>query len=146
MREAIDVALCTRLERMASEVGLRRVGVDAIHLPSWGTYLEVGGDAFLRRVYSPAELTQAEGEPERLASRFAGKEAVLKVLGSGISGVGLGAVEVLSEENGRPLVKLGDAAAAIAEREALHNFELSLCHEQDYALAVACATQRKVPQ
>jgi len=146
MRDAVDVGLCERLEAMASELGLQRVGVDAIHLPSWGSYLEVGGEAFLRRVYSPAELAQAEGEPERLASRFAGKEAVLKVLGSGISRVGLGAVEVLCEESGRPQVKLGGAALTIAEREALENFELSLCHEQDYALAVACAVKREAHQ
>ena len=108
--------------------------------------LEVGGEAFLRRVYSQAELAQAEGEPERLASRFAGKEAVLKVLGSGISRVGLGAVEILCEESGRPWVKLGGAAMAVAEREGLENFEVSLCHEQDYALAVACATQLEARQ
>lgn len=146
MREADDLALCERLEAMASDLGLRRVGVDAIHLPSWGTYLEVGGEAFLRRVYSQAELAQAEGEPERLASRFAGKEAVLKVLGSGISRVGLGAVEILCEESGRPWVKLGGAAMAVAEREGLENFEVSLCHEQDYALAVACATRLEARQ
>jgi holo-[acyl-carrier protein] synthase len=131
---------------MASEAAAQRVGVDAVHLPSWGRYLEVGGEAFLRRVYTPLELAQAEGDAERLASRFAGKEAVLKVLGTGIDSVGMGSVEVICEGSGRPRVCLHAAAAGVAETLSLSAFELSLCHEQDYALAVATAQERSEAQ
>ncbi|MCW2981394.1 MAG: holo-acyl-carrier-protein synthase [Solirubrobacterales bacterium] len=128
-----------RLTVMADEVGVQRIGVDAVYLPNWSRYLEVGGDRFLRRVYSPRELDQAEGEPERLASRFAGKEAVLKVLGTGIEGIGLSAVEIACEESGRPRVLLRDGAVEAAKTLTLCAFEISLCHEQEYALAVATA-------
>ncbi len=135
-----------RLAAMAAEMAARRVGVDAVHLPSWDRYLDVGGDAFLHRVYTPLELAQAEGEAERLASRFAGKEAVLKVLGTGIANVGMNSVEIVCEDSGRPRVRLHAAAAGIAETLSLSAFELSLCHEQDYALAVATALERRSEQ
>jgi holo-[acyl-carrier protein] synthase len=141
MPELRDPDLCRRLEAMTSELTKQRLGVDAIHLPSWERYLEVGGEAFLRRVYTRAELDHCEHVTERLASRFAAKEAVLKVLGTGISGVGLRAVEVVNEPSGRPAVRLHGRARGIAETLSLSEFELSLCHEQDYALAVATARQ-----
>lgn len=95
----------------------------------------------MKRVYSDAELAACGGDAERLAARFAGKEAVLKVLGTGIEGVGLGAVEVLNESGGRPTVSLSGGAAEVADRLSLSAFELSLSHEQDYALAIATARQ-----
>jgi holo-[acyl-carrier protein] synthase len=141
MPELRNPDLCRRLETMASELTKQRLGVDAIHLPSWERYLEVGGEAFLHRVYTDAELDHCERVPERLAVRFAAKEAVLKVLGTGISGVGLRAVEVVNEASGRPVIRLRGGARGIADTLSLSEFEISLCHEQDYALAVATARQ-----
>jgi holo-[acyl-carrier protein] synthase len=134
-------AIGRRLEAMAEALTSQRVGLDAVHLPSWGRYLEVGGEAFLHRVYTDAELGDTEGDPERLAGRFAAKEAVLKVLGTGISTIGLCAVEVLGEVSGRPRVNLGPSAGGIAETLSLSAFEVSICHEGDYALAIATARQ-----
>jgi holo-[acyl-carrier protein] synthase len=139
--ELRNEALGGALESMITSLIRQRVGVDAIHLPSWTRCLEVGGQPFLRRVYSDAELDACGGDAERLAARFAGKEAVLKVLGTGIEGVGLGAVEVLNETGGRPTVSLSGGAAEVADRLSLSAFELSLSHEQDYALAIATARQ-----
>ena len=138
--------MAQRLKSMAAGVGAQRIGVDAIYLPDWGRYLEVGGERFLQRVYTALELEQAEGEPERLASRFAGKEAVLKVLGTGIDGVGMSAVEIACEDSGRPQVRLHQAAREIAKTLTLSVFEVSLCHEQDYALAVATALEERSEQ
>ncbi len=131
---------------MAVDLGAQRVGVDAIYLPSWERYLEVGGERFLHRVYTALELEQAEGDPERLAGRFAGKEAVLKVLGTGIEAVGMDAVEIACEDSGRPRVRLREPAAGIAQTLTLGAFEVSLCHEQDYALAVATALEGRSEQ
>lgn len=132
-------AIRGRLGSMAAELVNEPVGIDAVHLPSWGRYLEVGGEGFLHRVYSEAELNDTDRDPERLAGRFAAKEALLKVLGTGISGIGLGAVEVLAEASGRPRVVLGTSASRIAQASCLSAFEVSICHEGDYALAIAIA-------
>jgi len=141
MSELRSAPLSQALKAMSESVTKQRVGIDAVHIPSWMRYLEIGGDSFLHRVYVDAEHASSGGHPERLAARFAAKEAVLKVLGCGISGVGLGAVEIANEEGGRPFVRLHGGAAGLAETLVLSEFELSICHEQDYALAIATARQ-----
>lgn len=91
----------------------------------------------MARTYQPAEIEFCAGRPDRLSSRLAGKEAVLKVLGTGIRGIALRDVEIASEPTGRPTVVLHGPASSRAAGLGLINMEVSLCHEQDFALAVA---------
>ena len=103
--------LAARLDPLAHAVhGPARVGVDAVHIPTWERHLRLGGDALLRRTYARAEIEFCASRPDRLSSRLAGKEAVLKALGTGIRGVGLVDVEIVSEPAGRPTVVLHGAA------------------------------------
>jgi holo-[acyl-carrier protein] synthase len=113
------------------------VGVDAVQIATWTRHLRLGGNLLLRRTYTPAEIAYCAGRVERLASRLAGKEAVLKALGTGIRGVGLRDIEIVTTPVGRPTVVLHDRAAAAANRAGIERVEVSLCHEEDYALAVA---------
>jgi holo-[acyl-carrier protein] synthase len=48
-------------------------------------------------------------------------------------------VEVVNEEGGRPYVKLAGAVAAFAERQGVHQLEVSLSHTSGLALAQALA-------
>src|SRR5436305_13893925 len=129
MIELRSPSLSSQLEEMLMPLTKQRIGVDAVHLPSWARYLEVGGPPFLRRVYTDAELVYSDGDRDRLASRFAAKEAVLKVLGTGISGIGLSAVEIITEGTGRPRVRLRGRASGLADALSMTDFEVSLCHE-----------------
>ncbi len=90
------------------------------------------------RVFTAAEreYAAARARPGRhLAARFAAKEAVVKALG--MSGFGLGEIEVLAGEP--PTVRLsGRAAAAAAGRR----IAISLTHSRDNAAAVAIAEPR----
>src|SRR5690348_12600771 len=81
-----------------------RVGVDAVHIPTWERHLILGGDRLLQRTYTVGELAFCRGRVERLSSRLAAKEAVLKVLGTGIRGVSFTDVEIVSQPSGRPTV------------------------------------------
>jgi holo-[acyl-carrier protein] synthase len=138
-----SVALAARLEPLARSVlAPARVGVDAVHIPTWQRHAELGGAALLHRVYTDAEIEFCAGRPERLCSRLAGKEAVLKALGTGIRGIGLADVEILSEPTGRPTVVLHGPARERAAEIALERIELSLCHEGEFALAVAAGIGR----
>jgi holo-[acyl-carrier protein] synthase len=141
MPELRNAGISERLRAMVEDLTAQRVGVDAVHIPSWERYLEVGGEGLTRRVYTAAELQFCAGDPGRLAARFAGKEAVLKVLGTGVNGIGMREVEIVSQESGRPVVALHGRAAGIARTLSLNCFELSLCHEEGYALAVATAAE-----
>ena len=62
-----------------------RVGIDLVQVSRIAESLEKFGDRFLRRVYTDDEIAYATSVPsqasERLAARFAAKEATIKALG-----------------------------------------------------------------
>jgi len=96
------------------------------------------GDRYLERVYTPAEqATYRTGGAASLAARFAGKEAVLKVIGTA-DGVDPRTVEIIHQD-GRPVVRLSGLAATLAEQAGLGPIDVSLSHSGDHALAVAVA-------
>jgi holo-[acyl-carrier protein] synthase len=77
---------------------------------------------------------------EHIAARFAGKEAVLKAFGTGLSaGIRWTDVEILKECGGRPTVALHGAAAALAARRGLLRIDISLSHTDHLAIAHAAA-------
>jgi holo-[acyl-carrier protein] synthase len=115
------------------------VGVDAVHIPTWDSYVRRVGRPLLQATYCPDEIAYAAGRIDRLATRLAAKEAVLKLLGTGIRGAGLRDVEILTDDYGRPSVALHGAAAEIAESVGIGEVAVSLSHEADLALAVAVA-------
>jgi holo-[acyl-carrier protein] synthase len=129
--------LATATRQLAEAVNDGPVGVDAVHIPTWRRYIELTGEPLLRATYTTGEIEFAAGRADRLATRLAAKEAVLKVLGTGIRGVGLRDVEVVSAPEGKPSVRLHGPGAARARELGLGSIEISLTHEGDYALAVA---------
>ena len=115
------------------------VGVDAVHIPTWADILARSGSAVENKIYTDQELKFACGRADRLATRFAAKEAVLKALGTGIRGVGLQDVEVVCRPEGAPEVALHGAARNRHGELHLGPIAVSLCHEEDMAYAVALA-------
>lgn len=115
----------------------KTVGVDAVHIPTWDRHVEIGGQALIDRVYMPGEVEFCSGRIERLSTRLAGKEAVLKALGTGVRGVALRDVEIESASSGRPTVLLHGPAQDRAAELGLVEIAVSLCHEDQLALAVA---------
>jgi holo-[acyl-carrier protein] synthase len=118
-----------------------QVGVDAVHIPTWRRHLDLGGTKLVDRIYQPAEIAFCADRPERLSSRLAGKEAVLKTLGTGIRGIALRDIEIVSESTGRPTVVLHGPAATRATELGVGTMGISLCHEEDFALAVAASME-----
>ena len=96
-----------------------------------------------RRLFTDAEIDYCRARRnwhEHMAARFAAKEAVLKALGTGLGpGMRWTDVEVVNEENGRPLVRLSGEVAAFAERRGVLQVELSISHTSGLALAQALA-------
>jgi holo-[acyl-carrier protein] synthase len=141
-------ALAAVLERRSGP--LRRLtgpnlGVDVVSIPRWARRLELGGDALLHRIYTEAELRVAAGRMDRLATRLAAKEAVLKALGTGIRGIALRDVEVRVDRQGKPTIKLGDPAARRASQLGLDGIAVSLCHEGGFAIAIAAGFRAPTP-
>jgi len=94
------------------------IGLDMVEVGRLRGAVERRGDRFLRRVFTPAEVESCgdgASRYERLAARFAAKEAVLKALGTGMRGVSLVEVEVEPDAYGRPHVRLHGRARRVAD-------------------------------
>ncbi len=98
------------------------------------------GDRFLGRVYTQRERDYAQSKAnaaERLAARFAAKEAGMKAIGTGWSrGVRWRDIEVINERSGRPTLRLHGAALQIAESIGVTRITISLTHTAEIAFAV----------
>jgi holo-[acyl-carrier protein] synthase len=116
-----------------------RIGLDLVSVRTVAEAIETHGERYLRRTYTDEELRECGGRPERLAARFAAKEAAMKALDRGDEPLPWTSIAIARGESGRPTVVLTGAAAALAERRGLRAFEVSLTHEGEYAAAVVVA-------
>jgi holo-[acyl-carrier protein] synthase len=93
------------------------------------------------RVLTAGERSYVRGRPETMAGRWAAKEAVSKVLGLGVRGIGWQEIEVERLPTGQPSVRLHDRAAARATQLGIQHIALSISHEREYAIAIAYAVR-----
>jgi len=117
--------------------GTTELGIDIIRVERIRASLARFGDRFTNRVLTPAEQRYVRGRPETMAGRWAAKEAVSKVLGLGVRGIGWRDIEVQRLPTGQPAVRLHGRAAARAEQLGMGRIALSITHESDYAVAIA---------
>lgn len=110
-------------------------GVDIIEIPRVKRVAEQYGDRFLNRIYTEGEIAYCRGRAHQLASRFAAKEAVMKLLGTGTRGVSWKDIEVVRGRGQAPHIKLHGTATKRAERIGLTDIALSLSHSDEYAVA-----------
>ena len=105
--------------------------------------IERHGERFFARIFTPAERTLCAGSYSSLAARFAAKEAVSKVLGTGIGEVAWIDMEILRSETGAPTLTLHGKARQLAEELELTEWAISLSHSRDMAIAMVVAQGRK---
>jgi holo-[acyl-carrier protein] synthase len=121
-----------------------RVGVDLVAVQEVESSVQRFGDRYLERVFTASELGVPGGDEhrlERLAARFAAKEAAIKTLRFA-GPVDLREIEVVLAEGGAPLLRLTGEAAKFATQQRLGAFEVSLSHEGGFAIAVVVARKR----
>jgi holo-[acyl-carrier protein] synthase len=116
------------------------VGTDIVAVSRIAALLARHRERFLRRCFHAEEVAAAARRgitaPATLATRWAAKEAFLKALGLPLAAIPLREIEVVSDGEHAPGLRLhGRAAAALAEAGG-RRVHLSLSHEQDYAVAV----------
>jgi len=114
-------------------------GVDIAEVGRIKAAVERFGERFLKRVFTPAEVRYCMGKlnaAERLAARFAAKEAGMKAIGTGLRhGVTWQDVEVLRLPGQRPILKFSGKAAEFADRLGCKRTHLSLSHTKEQAIA-----------
>lgn len=112
-------------------------GVDIIEIERIQHALDRRPSRFLARIFTDREILRYAGRIPELAARFAGKEAISKVLGTGIAGVSWREIEILNDPLGKPCVTLSGRAAQRASELGIREIEISLSHSQEYAVAFA---------
>jgi phosphopantetheine--protein transferase-like protein len=117
--------------------GTTELGIDIIKVDRIRKTLARFGSRFSRRVLTPGEQRYVRDRPETMAGRWAAKEAVSKVLGLGVRGIGWRDIEVERLPTGQPAVRLHGRAARRAEQLGMTRIALSISHEADYAVAIA---------
>jgi holo-[acyl-carrier protein] synthase len=100
------------------------------------------GQRFLDRCFTPAEQSYCARSEKRyfehLAGRFAIKEAILKVLGTGRRGaIQWTDMEILPNELGQPVLKLSGEADRIATEKEIRRWHISISHIDTHATGSA---------
>ena len=116
---------------------MQYIGVDIIEIVRIKEAVTNWGERFLNRIYTDAELKLCRSNASSLAARFASKEAVMKLLGTGAKGVSWKDIETLSLPSGKPLVNLYGRAKIVAAKIGLKEIAISLSHSREYAIAMA---------
>jgi len=125
---------------------IRGVGMDIIEVRRIRQTLARHGDRFIRRVMTREEIALAPGGVARapfFAGRWAAKEAISKMLGTGIGpGCAWTDICVLNHPSGQPYVTLRGDAAATAAALGIAAIHISISHLN--TLACACAVGESV--
>jgi holo-[acyl-carrier protein] synthase len=126
---------------MAPDQQIAGLGVDIVEIDRMREALR-RHPRIRERLFSEEERAycDARNKPEiHYAMRFAAKEAVLKALGTGFSGMTFRDVEVVRDERGRPVPRLSGRAAEVAEAAGVVEMHLSLSFTHANAVASAVA-------
>jgi holo-[acyl-carrier protein] synthase len=117
--------------------GTTELGIDIIRVDRIVKALEKHGRRFPLRILTAAEDAYVRDRPENLAGRWAAKEAVSKVLGLGVRGVGWREIEIVRLPTGQPTVRLHDRALRRAQQLGMERIAVSISHEHEFAVAIA---------
>ena len=117
----IDLVDCNRIERM----------------------IERHGERFTAKIFTEKERAYSgayKDSAERLAGRFAAKEAILKLIGTGLRGkLRFRDIEIENNHLGRPIVNLTGHVKKQAEALGIKSVSISITHTANLAMASAVA-------
>lgn len=116
--------------------GIHGIGMDLVKVERMQKLLDRHGKRVLLKLLAPAELREVRARANTargLAMCWAAKEACVKALGTGFSGIGFKEVGVVREANGRPRLIFSRAMQARLRREGVGATHVSLTDEDGLA-------------
>jgi holo-[acyl-carrier protein] synthase len=120
-------------------------GIDLVDFGRIEKMLEKHPERFLDRVFTPTEQADADSTKnriEKLAGRFAAKEAVMKLIGTGWrDGIAWTDIEVVNNPLGQPIVSIAGKVKELADEKGVEQITLSITHTSNFAIASAVALQ-----
>ena len=127
--------------RLAADVNIVGHGIDLVDIAEMRRWIEDPRDPLIPRCFIQEEIDEVGDGPdriERLAGRFAAKEAVLKALGTGFGGgVAFSDVVIHRAPGAPPQVRLTGGAAKAAGEHGITEWRLSISHAGAMAMASA---------
>jgi holo-[acyl-carrier protein] synthase len=118
-------------------------GIDLVDFPRIEEMITRHGGRFLSKVFTAAEQAYAEANKngtEKLAGRFAAKEAILKLMGTGWRGkIAWTDIEIINNPTGQPEVILCGEVKKIADKLGIKHISVSITHTANFAIASAVA-------
>lgn len=124
------------------------LGTDIVEIVRIGRIIERHGDHFLTRVFTDGEIRYCQQRKEYLqhyAGRWAAKEAVMKVLGTGfVRGIGWKDIEVTVHPSGQPQIVLHGGVRDFARELGIESVLVSISHCRSYATATAIGLRGEV--
>ncbi|NUN50086.1 MAG: holo-ACP synthase [Candidatus Brocadiae bacterium] len=115
------------------------IGVDICEVSRMAAFLERQGERAHERLFSGEEVRyclRRRRSAQSFAARFAAKEAVMKLFGTGWSqGIRWRDIEVVRAPGGPPGIRLHGEAAQRAQRMGIARIHLSITHSGDNAMA-----------
>ncbi len=122
-------------------------GIDLVDFPRIEEMVKRHGKRFVNRIFTAAEQAYADANKngiEKLAGRFAAKEAILKLMGTGWRGkIAWTDIEVVNNPAGQPEVTLSGEVKKIADRLGIKHISVSITHTANFAIASAVALAEK---
>ena len=112
-------------------------GIDLVEIGRIQIAINRNADKFLNRIFTPAEQAVCAGNIQRLAGRFAVKEAVSKAMGTGIGDMRWVEIEVTNDERGAPHLNLSGEAQRIANELGVSSWSISISHTDSHAIGMA---------
>lgn len=115
-------------------------GIDIVNINRIRKILLERKTQFYKKIFTPKEIeyiSKGGDKPETVAGIFAAKEAISKVLGTGIGMVSWTDIEILHDEKGKPFVGLLNNGEVRKDEIGIETIDLSISHEEDYAMAFA---------
>jgi len=119
---------------------MRHVGIDIIEIARIEKAIARWGKYFLHRVYTETEISLYHQKPSSLAARFASKEAVMKLFGTGKRGINWRDIEILPHTSGKPVINLYGNAQNVAKQLGIKRIAISLSHSKEYAIAIVAGS------
>ncbi len=123
-------------------------GIDLVDCPRIEDMINRHGRRFVDRVFTAAEQAYADANKdsvEKLAGRFAAKEAILKLMGTGWRGkIAWTDIEVVNNAAGQPEVTLGGEVKKIGDKLGIKHISVSITHTANFAIASAVAVAQKI--
>jgi holo-[acyl-carrier protein] synthase len=118
-------------------------GIDLVDCPRIEQMIRRHGERFIKRVFTTDEQAYAQAnknEIEKLAGRFAAKEAILKLVGTGWRGrIAWTDIEIINNASGQPEVTLSGEVRKIADKLGIKHISVSITHTANFAIASAVA-------